>query len=782
MTTYDWATAGRHYRTAILLRPHCGNPHNQCGVISNYDGDDLSGFYHYSRSILCHEPYQPQGRANLEMLLRKNRDMMLVDPASNSQQRRRILRDPKLRGIVLGNWFVRPLGLINLLSHMEHVVEAQEDALAKLPSFLDSDSAPSDVCLKLVCCCIFTVTDLERQVREPDKPGEQDEICNRAAPDAATLRNAYQHALGFTLRVAALMLRSAKASHHHLQACGVLCLWLYQHPHLIMPQKDMDSVYYDCERLRRAQESFAESLVDTLNLNRGRIQASGREGENSAACDVLGGGKILPEDVLLAGWTPLRGCLEPLWQSGNPDGLELVLVSVRAVEDKSQLLKARLNRAMCLASMLSQPPGYALCFIDPSTGELSVEGPCGAARRARLMAVQSAGASGARCGGQELPHAAAVDAAAPDLQEGHVGSSSCIGVAAETALQRRCEEVCGECGAEGQAGRVDEFDKTFYCDACWDALDAMEADSHLQEAAACSAQDGAHASANGCMQGTGHAGIGDVEKHARGADEWQDSEEALVTEEDEVAFGSASLVVAGDGGGLDDLAQQAALFGEAMRPMYVANSGFVGHTQAAAQLSRTGVEDAGYGYLEEVVQRGVEDGEDMDSDRRGGKENVNGNDGMEGQKDEDEDEEEIVFQPRSNPVQASRLFGAEESCGYPAHGLQQRGLMPSCAGGNGAAALETHMVVPPSSTTHSIGAMLPAQSSLWGGFGTGPCGFGSADSGANANWSVPGARGIGNGSAGAFCTHAPQSCDAVAATTTATAAAARFSTRNPFAQ
>ena len=43
MSTYDWSLAEQHYWTAALLRPDTGNPHNQCGVISNYHGDDLSG-------------------------------------------------------------------------------------------------------------------------------------------------------------------------------------------------------------------------------------------------------------------------------------------------------------------------------------------------------------------------------------------------------------------------------------------------------------------------------------------------------------------------------------------------------------------------------------------------------------------------------------------------------------------------------------------------------------------------------------------------------------------
>ena len=238
-------------------------------MISNYQSDDLSGFYHYSRSILCAEPYVPQGRANLEMILRKNCDTVLEDVApQDSQQRKRLLQDATLRTRLFGRWFVRPLALLNLLSSLNQAALAEQGALSRLPAVLDADPDSSDLCLRMVCACIFSVSDLERQMTEAsDRKDGGDENQNGNKPaEAAIMRDAYQQALDFTLRTALVIIRSAKSAPHHLQAVCVVCTWLLQHPHLLSPQKNVSSVCYDSERLRRAQESLAEGLVDLMNL------------------------------------------------------------------------------------------------------------------------------------------------------------------------------------------------------------------------------------------------------------------------------------------------------------------------------------------------------------------------------------------------------------------------------------------------------------------------------------------------------------------------------------
>ena len=109
--------------------------------------------------------------------------------------------------------------------------------------------------------------------------------------------------------------------------------------------------------------------------------------------------------------------------------------------------------------------------------------------------------------------------------------------------------ACGECGASGQRGRVDEYDGLFYCDACWDKLEMKDGEGsggeHEDFTASGSLQQDRADMPTGleCLTAAG------------------DQEGRL--EADDEAFGAASLAVgntAGLAGELDDLAQQTALF------------------------------------------------------------------------------------------------------------------------------------------------------------------------------------------------------------------------------
>ena len=659
MATYNWSSAKRHYRTALLLRPHAGNPHNQCGVIANYSSDDLSGLFHYALSILCDEPYLPQGRANLEMLLRKNRDTVLVDLAANSQQRRRMDKDPTLRAIIVGRWFVRPLGLLWLLAGQEHVKAAEEDALTRLPALLDADRQPSDFCFKMVCSCIFAVTDLERQLQIAD---EHMQTGGAGASDPDCLRNSYHLALEFTFSVALMLMRSAKATHHHLQAVAVICVWLLQHPHLVAPQKSADRVCYDCERLRRAQGSFAEGLVDLVNLNLANLRYNTLNSGAKAQIDGLCTGKILPEDLLLAGWTPLRGYLEPLLQTGCPGShSRRLLVGLKSVEDSGELLRVRLQRIMALAVVLSQAPGPILC-LNPNSGELSVEGLGGTRSRSKQASKPVVAVGSSQALPQQLllgqARTALVDVANQAFQA--TALDSLAGGSApdrESGDESERGHVCGECGAEGQKGRVDEFDGIFYCDACWDNLEALDE-------------------------------LGALDKNG-----------------DEEAFGSSSLAVDSSAmtGSLDGLAQQAALFAAASRsPLHPAGL-TAGHCLLAVGDRPQGSEDAGDCYLEQLVQQMV--GSCDATDPFGNASKVSapaGDDSMEGE------EEIVVFQPRSHAACEPRADHGAEDLGKAFH--QHRVWSNINAEAN-----------------TSFSSMVETGNSLWGGFGTGPCGFGASD-------------------------------------------------------
>eukprot|EP00961_Rhodomonas_salina_P027290 369361-Rhodomonas_salina.1 len=84
----DWSAAERHYRTAALLTPHVGNPHNQLAVLATseplilthspqptYCGADLEGMFHYARAALVPQPFAT-ARENLALLLDKNRQKL----------------------------------------------------------------------------------------------------------------------------------------------------------------------------------------------------------------------------------------------------------------------------------------------------------------------------------------------------------------------------------------------------------------------------------------------------------------------------------------------------------------------------------------------------------------------------------------------------------------------------------------------------------------------------------------------------------------------------------
>jgi len=722
-TSYDWTSAQQHYSSAASLRPHAGNPHNQCGVISNYHNDDLGGFYHYSRSILCHEPYVPQGRANLEMILRKNRDAMPVDAVSNSQQRRRISQDPILRALLFGRWFVRPLGLLCLLSNLEHEALAEEEALSRLPGLLDADRHPSETCLRMVCACIFTVSDLERQLQEAEDhmAGSDENKTGNSLPDSAQLRDAYHRALDFTFRVALVLMRSAKAVHHHLQAVSVVCVWLLQHDHLVAPQKNIDRVRYDCERLQRSQESFVEGLVDLLNLT--NPQRKSNFVEAVAAFDVMAGGDALPEDVLLVGWTPLKDCFNLLYTRGQGNELPGVMLGVKTVREKGELKKRRLERIMALAMVLSQAPGLLLC--QNASGELSVEGRARSRQRSKnIVAVASS---------QPLPqvqstHGALVKPArqAPGLVHVHTEKSSDQDVT--SAALQSSDTICGECKTVGQAGHVDEFDGLFYCNACWVNLDALDTEKeHSGEHAEPAAYEG------------GEVAFNFRESTAEGAEGFVDYvDDEGGWDEDEEAFGSDSLSVYGSGlaAGLGDLAQQTALFAAAIhQPILPLN------------------ESAGYVVGKEGIvpwrandELNNEDNAPKKGEQIGcGQTAIEGDDGM-------DDDEDIVFQPRSQATHGGHVRGGNAGINF----MDAKINSPMDARTNLSGDLMANLGT----------SFVPAQSSLWGGFGAGPHGFGFSGpesmvrpSGSGGDWGQDGSAGI-------------QKTELVAS---------RFATRNPFA-
>ena len=677
LTTFDWSTAEQHYRTAVLLRPHAGNPHNQCGVISNYQSDDLSGFYHYSRSILCAEPYVPQGRANLEMILRKNCDTVLEDVApQDSQQRKRLLQDATLRTRLFGRWFVRPLALLNLLSSLNQAALAEQGALSRLPAVLDADPDSSDLCLRMVCACIFTVSDLERQMTEASHRkdgGDENQNGNKPA-EAAIMRDTYQQALDFTLRTALVIIRSAKSAPHHLQAVCVVCTWLLQHPHLLSPQKNVSSVCYDSERLRRAQESLAEGLVDLMNLlmsSQLRITML----HCSAPADVPRR-KALPEERLLVGWTPLKGALDGLVQDDRAQGL---LVGVAALESADELLAARLERIITLVKLLAQQPG-ALVSVDSRTGEISVEGAAEKQLRSRDTPLKTAG------GVSSLP-----------LQP-------------RRAQNPPMGAMCGECRALGRPGRVDDFDGLFYCDMCWSNLEAADSASHadgntyLEDTAAGSSAPWAYKH------------LVSDEQLGKGAP--NRNEDQIEWDRDNETFGAGCIATDSKDGvdtSLGDLARQTAHFTAAF-PHLAAVSGAQGSSRDNADGASESMEYLEYSTLERMVERTVAD--TMDAADCG------------------DDEEYIVFQPPLQPAQD-----------------QQR-------------------ITPGNGTSFS-----PTQQSLWGGFGTGTCGFGpsgvalvdSSHSDTSSrtrppqdNWSHGAAWSLGGFQA-------------------EETAASRFATRNPFA-
>lgn len=685
ISAHDWTAAEQHYSTALLLRPYSGNPHNQCGVIANYRGDDLSGFYHYFRAILCDDPYLPQARANLEMICRKNRDIALTDTASNSQQRRRVAQDASLRGLVAGRCFVRPLCLISLFSSLEDVTSAQNDVIVNLPAWLDADSPPSGLSIRMVSACIFTVCDLERQVHEASQHMDRsDENQNGNKPtDLAHLRDSYQHALDFTFRVASCMMHSGKSSHHHMEAVSVVCLWLLEHPHLVSPQKQVDKVFYDSERIRRAQQTFTEGLVDLINLLTPSLVKSQQD---PADCSAL------PEDLLLIGCTPFHGCLDVLRHKHQQEqGPREILIGVDVVKDQDVLLKRRFERATALARVLSEAPGPILS-VNPNSGELSVEGYKGGRKRSKqICAITTAGMA-----------ATASPVALP------VGSSSSASVLAASELESLLPhggvdlQLCNECGAKGRSGRVDEYDGLFYCDACWSSLDAPECNDdhqgHLSKAAAYKSEEGP-VSVSRDTQVEAHGMCTENEAHGN------------VWEDDEEAFGSRSLPVDGEGvlSSLGDLAQQTAMFAAAASAKFdICRPSQHSQNQGVPSLSANcnrpqGSEEADYGYLEHLVQRTV-DGELIDrQDAR-----VLGSLVC-----AEEEEEQIVFRPRSQV----EVDGGSSARWAAVDAMQ------SDAGAQGAAE-----GVSQSGEPFAAGLQLaPAQSSLWGGFGAGAYGFGASE-------------------------------------------------------
>jgi hypothetical protein len=789
MTTYDWTTAERHYRTALLLRPHAGNPHNQRGVIANYHNNDLDGLYHYSRSILCNEPYLPQGRANLEMTLRRNRDTVLEDAMMNSQQRRRIPQDHALGSLVFGRWFVRPLALLSLLSNIELVVLAEEDALSRLTEILDTDRYPSELCLRMACACVFTVSDLERQLREANERmdgGDENQGGNKP-PDLALVREAFQHALEYTFRVALALMRSAKATHHHLQAVGVMCVWLMQNPYLIAPQKDINSVWYDCDRLRRSQESFVEGLVDLLNLlgphnTLNPFTDTHKSTNTVAAFDVLAGGIALPEDVLLVGWTPFRGGLD----------FQGVLVGMKVEESTGEMLKRRLERVTSLAMLLSQPPGPLLCF-NASTKELSVERLAGRRVRSRQAAQctetvpwqqtsadvsirQHASAyvsiTEAAASPQPLPpkgksNGFAVPAQVPQFElagEKRIKRSDQNEAvnSRDSALFGSFASTCAECSRAGQAGTVDEFDGLFYCDDCWANLEAPDAENHAPEiTAGLGPLDGPLDMHEAVENGDAAINDGLVLSNQAEEDRWG--------EDDDEAFGSGSLAVGGGelASGLESLAQQTALFAAAAADPYRRSSddeqqqrqhrlqsdscGYAAHysleapRSACARDRPQGSQHAEYSFLEQLVQRTV--GGDGDCEHMNDCRSLECKRAVDGDDDVHE-EEEIVFKPRAkctNGMHAGRTSDEPNREGTATHSdplhsshtgrAPQEPCLPTFSRPNAAAypcpaAISSVDTRIDSDTTmdllqNSGSPLFPADSSLWGGFGKGFGSFGA---------------------------------------------------------
>ncbi len=733
LATYDWTAAEQHYRSALLLRPHSGNPHNQCGVLANYRGDDLAGFYHYYRAILCNEPYVPQARANLEMICRRNRDSALVDMSASSQHRRCVAQDASLRALAVGRCFVRPLCLLSLLSNFEDVVAAKSDVLSKLPAWLDADSCPSDLGQRMMCASIFTVSDLEQQVQEASGLVEgSDENSNGNKPhDLALLRDSYQHALDFTLRVAVCMMHSAKSSLHHLEAVNVACLWLWEHPYLISPQRKVEKVAYDCERLRRAQQSLSESLVDLINLldpQHAMIRTPHRTGALPAA--VCAAGYALPEDLLMMGCTPFRGALAGRLQADDCHEQPQTgsVLGVRVVDKSEELLARRLQRVVGLARVLAEAPGAVLC-IDAGSGELSVEGFGGTRKRSR----------------QAKPAAAA---AVPEQQQQQQSSAAAAACAAPDAPSRggAGARVCGECGSRGHAGREDEYDGLFYCDVCWANLDALE-----------SGGDGvallAHRAAGEGEQGAA-APVLDISMEMQGLCAGNGAGDAE-GDDDDVAFGSLSVPVDGAGvpSSLGDLAQQTALFAAAADPRFEAwRPSHIPQAQTPQPASPgcnrpQGSEEAEYGYLEDLVQRTVDaepPGRIAPSASHHGLGTPPGALAMGHQVDADDDEEMIVFQPRSRAVS-----GGGVSC-VPNHlrdcSMPRPSDFDSAIKTDAGAGAPGEFLV-----TGGVCSVLPVQSTMWGGFGGGTYGFGGS---------------LGTGG----CGHNDD------------AERSRFSTRNPFAE
>ena len=386
--------------------------------------------------------------------------------------------------------------------------------------------------------------------------------------------------------------------------------------------------------------------------------------------------EALPEELLLVGWTPLKGALDRLVQG---DGAQGLLVGVAALESADELLAARLERILTLVKLLAQQPG-ALVSVDRRTGEISVEGAGEKQVSSRDTPVKTAG------GVSSLP------------------------VQPRRAQNPQISTMCGECRALGRPGRVDDFDGLFYCDMCWSNLEAADSASHtnrntyLEDTAA------------GPSAPWAYKHLVSDEQLGKGAP--NRNEDQIEWDRDNETFGAGCIATDSKDAvdtSLGDLARQTAHFTAAF-PHFAAISGAQGSSRDNADGASESMEYLEYFTLERMVERTVAD--TMDAGDCG------------------EDEEYIVFQPPLQPAPDQQRI-----------------------------------------TSGTGSSFSPTQQSLWGGFGTGTCGFGpSGVALAGSSHSDTSSR-----------TRPPQdnwshgAAWSISGFQAEETAASRFATRNPFA-
>lgn len=286
----DWSAAERHYRTAALLTPHVGNPHNQLAVLATYCGADLEGMFHYARAALVPQPFAT-ARENLALLLDKNRQKLEAIVAAKPSVPPRIALEEKgrRRREELGVRFVRVHGMLQTHSprDLEQFAAEEGAMLVQLVATLDADDLPHEAVLWMAVVCLFSAADLATRA------AQLSHIASPAGPPHPVLL-AQQFAVGVALKVLSRLAVSARGRPGHLQAVGVLCAWLHFSPHTLSSPPDADG----SGQLRRELQTAAGALVDLLNLQKEREERAG-------GASAWGVDEVLPEDKELAGFEPL---------------------------------------------------------------------------------------------------------------------------------------------------------------------------------------------------------------------------------------------------------------------------------------------------------------------------------------------------------------------------------------------------------------------------------------------------------------------------------------------